>query len=170
MENRQYAAIVSRMAEHDKGSPKRIQHFLKVHAFARTIGTAEGLDDEELDVLETAALVHDIGIRDALVKYGSEAGPYQEKEGPALAKQLLEETGGYTAEQIERVMYLVGHHHTYTDIRGMDYRILVEADFLVDLYEKQADRQAVGTAYDRIFRTETGRRICREMLLEERQL
>ena len=158
MENRQYAAIVSRMAEHDKGSPKRIQHFLKVHAFARTIGTAEGLDDEELYVLETAALVHDIGIRDALVKYESEAGPYQEKERPALAKQLLEETGGYTAEQIERVMYLVGHHHTYTDIRGMDCRILVEADFLVNLFESSVKYRGILAAEKNIFQTETGKR------------
>ena len=34
---------------------------------------------------------------------------------------------------IRRVEYLVGHHHTYKDIDGLDYQILVEADFLVNI-------------------------------------
>ena len=33
----------------------------------------------------------------------------------------------------ERVAYLIGHHHTYDKIEGMDYQILVEADFLVNI-------------------------------------
>jgi HD superfamily phosphodiesterase len=159
MENRQYAELVRRMAEHDEGSPKRIQHFLKVHAFARTIGILEGLDEETLYILETAALVHDIGIRPALEKYGSEAGPYQEKEGPQPARAMLEEVGGWSEEQIGRVMYLVGHHHTYKDISGIDYRILVEADFLVNLHESSVKYQAILAAEKNIFQTETGKRL-----------
>ena len=89
MKDQQYTELVTAMTEWDKGSPKRIQHFLKVHAFAKTIGVREGLDEETLYILETAALVHDIGIRPALEKYGSEAGPYQEAEGPAEAEKLL---------------------------------------------------------------------------------
>ena len=159
MENRQYAKLVSLMSTHDKGSPKRIQHFLKVHSFAKTIGILEGLDEETLYILETAALVHDIGIKPALEKYGSEAGPYQEKEGPALAKTMLEEAGGYTAEEIERVMYLVGHHHTYKNIDSIDYRILVEADFLVNLFESSVKYKAILAAEKNIFETETGKRL-----------
>ena len=30
------------------GDPKRIQHFMKVHSFARIIGTKEGLDETSL--------------------------------------------------------------------------------------------------------------------------
>ena len=36
---------------------------------------------------------------------------------------------------IEQICYLVGHHHTYTNIEGIDYQILVEIDFLVNFYE-----------------------------------
>ena len=91
MENRQYAKLVMRMSEYDHGSPKRIQHLLKVHAFSRTIGILEGLDEGSLYILETAALVHDIGIRPALEKYGSEAGYLQEKEASCNIQ-----TGGQT--------------------------------------------------------------------------
>ena len=47
------------------GDPKRIQHFMKVHSFARIIGTKEGLDETSLFILEAAAYTHDIGIRPA---------------------------------------------------------------------------------------------------------
>ena len=57
--------------------------------------------------------------------------------------------------------YLVAHHHTYTGMDGADYRILVEADFLVNMYEDDADINAVNTAYDKIFTTESGKMICR---------
>ena len=168
MENRQYAELVMRMSEYDHGSPKRIQHFLKVHAFARTIGILEGLDEGSLYILETAALVHDIGIRPALEKYGSEAGYLQEKEGPEEAEKLLKDIGGYTPEQIERICYLVGHHHTYTDMQGMDYRILVEADFLVNLYENNVKYKVILASDENIFQTETGRTILKTMFEENK--
>ena len=79
---------------------------------------------------------------------------------------------GFADNVIERVCYLIGHHHTYTGIEGRDYQILVEADFLVNLYEDGRtdgdggfvpDKAAVETAYQRIFATETGKWICRSM-------
>ena len=106
--------------------------------------------------------MHDIGIKIAEEKYGSDAGPLQEKEGPTAAKQILEKSG-YAGALIDRVCYLVGHHHTYTDIDRADYQILVEADFLVNLYEGKESREAIEHAYGRIFRTEAGKRVCREV-------
>ena len=70
---------------------------------------------------------------------------------------------GYEQEVIDRVCYLVGHHHTYTNIDGIDYQILVEADFLVNLYEDAVSLDAVRKAYQNIFKTESGRKICRNM-------
>ena len=52
------------------GDPKRIQHFTKVHSYARLIGVGESLDDTSLFILEAAAYTHDIGIRVAEEKYG----------------------------------------------------------------------------------------------------
>lgn len=80
--------------------------------------------------------MHDIGIHQAEARYGSSNGKYQEELGPAEARNLLEQL--HVAEtDIDRVCYLVGHHHTYSHIDGLDYQILVEADFLVNLYEDQ---------------------------------
>ena len=156
------SSLIDEMIVYDKGDPKRIQHFIKVHDFARTIGQLEGLDDDTLYILESAAVVHDIGIHVCEEKYGSCEGKLQEKEGTALAKEMLERLG-YEQEVIDRVCYLVGHHHTYTNIDGIDYQILVEADFLVNLYEDEVSLDAVRKAYQNIFKTESGRKICRNM-------
>lgn len=153
----QTARLLCAMAEYD-GDADRIHHFVKVHGFACAIASLEGVDEETQFVLETAALVHDIGIRNCLEKYGSSRGPLQEQEGPAEAEAMLRAVGGYTDQQIDRVKYLVGHHHTYTNIDGLDYQILVEADFLVNLHES-ADRYRAILAEERIFRTESGKRL-----------
>ena len=67
-----------------------------------------------------------------------------EKEGPAVARGMLMRLG-FAENVIERVCYLIGHHHTYTGIEGRDYQILVEADFLVNLYEDgRSEERRVG--------------------------
>lgn len=147
------------MMEYEKGCPKRVQHLLKVYEFARMIGKMEGLDTHTQFVLESAAVVHDIGSRPALEKYKSSAGSYQEVEGPPEAKKLLENLG-WPEDVTERVCWLVGHHHTYTDIQGIDYQILVEADFLVNLYEEESAPSVQKNVYQKIFQTKSGKKIC----------
>ena len=150
------------MIAYDAGDPMRIHHFLKVHAFARLIGLAEGLDEHTQSVLEAAALVHDIGIHPAEAKYGSSAGKYQEELGPAEAEKLLASLGWPEAD-IRRISFLVGRHHTYTAIDGIDYQILVEADILVNLYEDDLPPEAQRHAYETVFQTESGKKLCREL-------
>lgn len=155
-------AVAAAMIAYDQGDPQRIHHFLKVHAFARLLGLEEGLDPHTQSLLEAAALVHDIGIHPAEARYGSSAGKYQEELGPAEAEALLSRLG-WPPEDIARIAYLVGHHHTYTAIDGPDYQLLVEADFLVNLYEDQIPPESQRHAYKTIFRSAAGRRLCREL-------
>ena len=150
------------MMEYFSGDPKRIQHFTKVHAYARLIGNMEQLSAPQQNILETAALVHDIGIRPAEEKYGRCTGSLQEKEGPAEARKLLEALC-LPADVVDRVCYLVGHHHTYENMDGEDYRILVEADFLVNFHEDNISKQAISSAMERIFTTKSGTFLCRTM-------
>ena len=151
-----------RMIDYFSGDPKRIQHFMKVHSFARLIGMREGLDETSLFILEAAAYTHDIGIRPAEKKYGRCDGKLQEQEGPIIAQKMLSQLG-FENYIVERICFLIGHHHTYDNIDGLDYQILVEADFLVNLYEDDAGNRAINKAYKRIFKTETGKKIFRLM-------
>ncbi|WP_308551119.1 HD domain-containing protein [Mediterranea massiliensis] len=161
--NPKHARLTTLMTAYNAGDPKRIQHFIKVYQLASVIGTSEQLDEETLFILETAAIVHDIGIHISEQKYGACDGKHQEQEGPAEARKLLEATGDYTALQTDRVCWLIAHHHTYKDITGMDYQILVEADFLVNIYEDHLSAEAVDAVKRNIFRTRTGIELLENM-------
>ncbi len=152
------------MIELYKGDSRRIQHFCKVHSYARLIAQMENVDYKTLFIIETAALTHDIGIHTCEEKYGECGGRLQEKEGPALAKELLERLG-FETDISERVQYLIAHHHTYSNIDGIDYQILVEADFLVNMYEDGVSKDAVLKAYNNIFKTKYWKYICMYMFL-----
>lgn len=145
-----------------RGDAKRIQHFCKVHSYAKLIAETEDMDKKDLFILEAAALTHDIGIHVCEEKYGNCNGKLQEKEGPAIAEKLLQELG-FAEDVSERVQYLIAHHHTYDKIDGMDYQILVEADFLVNIMEDNLSKEAASHAYHTIFKTECGKQICRDM-------
>lgn len=154
--------LCRRMIAFDAGDPGRIQHFLKVHSFARLIGMGEELDDVSLFILEAAAYTHDVGIRPAEEKYGRCDGKLQEQEGPIVAQQMLSELG-FENYMIERICFLIGHHHTYDNVDGLDYQILIEADFLVNLYEDHANGHQKQKAYRNMFQTKTGREIFCQM-------
>ena len=149
-----------------KGDSKRIQHFCKVHSYAKLIAECEKVDKETLFILEAAALTHDIGIHLCEEKYGDCSGKLQEKEGPAIAARLLGELE-FDKQVSERVQYLIAHHHTYHNIDGLDYQILVEADFLVNYFEDGLDREHIKTSAEKIFKTETGKKIVKEMFFPE---
>ena len=146
------------MIDWERGEPHRIQHFLKVHSFCRYIGQEEGLAGEELEHLELAGVVHDIGIRPAEEKFGKNDGPIQEREGVEPARQLLRGIGVEEAVA-ERIAFLVGHHHTLTGVDGIDWQILLEADFLVNSQEKAMPLSAIRRAEETFFRTERGRKL-----------
>ena len=151
--------VMFQMIEFDKGDPKRIQHFMKVYEFAHLIAVGEELDENTKDILEVAAILHDIGIHPSEEKYGDCSGKHQEEEGPAYAKALLNELNCYTDEFIDRVCFLIGHHHTYAPIEGIDHQILVEADFLVNVYEDElylSQNNTIENLKKRIFKTKTG--------------
>ncbi len=151
--------VLQAMIEYDSGDPMRIHHFIKVHAFAAYIGRQEGLDKDTQEILELAAIVHDIGIHLAVENYGSASAKYQEMIGPGEAEAMLEELE-LPEDVIKRVSYLVAHHHTYDLVDGPDYQILLEADMLVNLYEDRIPPASQRKAYQMVFRTETGKKLC----------
>lgn len=150
------------MIELYRGDAKRIQHFCKVHSYAKLIAETENVDKECLFIIEAAALTHDIGIHSCEEKYGNCNGKLQEKEGPAIAEKMLKELG-FEQDVSNRVQYLIAHHHTYNKIDEIDYQILVEADFLVNIMEDSLSKEAALKAYESIFKTTCGKMICREM-------
>lgn len=133
-------------------------HFLKVYAYAKAIGETEGLDAETQQTLELAAIVHDIACPLCRKKYGNANGKYQEAESEPLVREFFrgeDMPDGMT----DRISCLVCHHHTYAGVDGIDWQILLEADYLVNADENAASEDAVRDMRARLFKTGAGIRM-----------
>lgn len=141
-----------------EGDEKRIHHLIKVHSLARLIAKGEEVEKDVLEIVEAAAIVHDVGIKPAEEKFGSCDGKLQESEGPYPAWKLMNKVG-FSTKVMDRVCYLVAHHHTYESVDGIDLQILMEADFLVNAYEDGLSDSAKMSGFEKLFRTRTGKEL-----------
>lgn len=147
--------LLVKMTEYSQGNLHDIGHFMKVYAYARTIAKCEGVSPFEQKVIEAAAVLHDIACPLCREKYGNTNGRYQELEGIALTEQFLKDSG-LPGEMIRRIVWLVGHHHTLNPVDGIDHRILLEADYLVNAEESKYSAANIQNAKAKLFQTRTG--------------
>lgn len=156
------AKIIEKMIAFSNGNIHDIDHFIRVWTYAKTIGELEGLDPETQYILEIAAITHDIACPLCRQKYGNTDGKYQEVEGEPLVRNFLNDSG-MTADQIDRVAYLVSHHHTLTDIDGMDYQILIEADFIANASENNYNKEIIQSFIYKVMQTNSGSMLARQI-------
>ena len=147
--------LTEKMIAFSKGDIHDIDHFMKVWGYAKTIGELEGLDEGTQFTLELAALTHDIACPLCREKYGSTIWSKQEEEGGPMVRDFLADTA-LSPNLIDRVAYLVGHHHTLTGVEGADYQILIEADYMVNAAEKGLEKGEIAAFVAEYFRTKNG--------------
>ena len=160
MESMTISQIIEKMIAFSDGNIHDIDHFIRVWTYARTIGELENLDRETQFLLEVAAITHDIACPLCRVKYGNTNGKYQEEEGVPMVKEFLSDTG-IAEEVIDRVAFLVGHHHTFSGIDGIDYQILIEADYIANATENGYGQESVVNFMQKIMKTEGGKQILK---------
>lgn len=157
------AEIRKEMEGYFGADAKRIGHALRVAAYAEEILSHEP-GDREL-VLATA-LLHDIGIREAERKYGSSAGDLQEREGPPVARGILEGLG-YGEPFVREVCAIIASHHSPGEVDSDNFRILWDADWLVNLGDEAdcSDPERLAGMIGKIFMTGTGKDIAGKVYL-----
>jgi HD superfamily phosphodiesterase len=144
---------------------KRVHHAIKVARFSEQILKMEGGNPL---VVMGAAYLHDIGISEAERKYGSASGDYPELEGPAVAKEILEKLN-VQKEMIDEICDIIGHHHSPREEETLNFQILYEADWLVNIEEEgiSKDREKVEGLIGKVFRTVTGKQLAEKLYLAE---
>ncbi len=155
--------LVTRMKQTFGADQRRIDHALKVLDRAERIQEAEGGDPL---TVRAAAILHDIGIQEAERKHGSAAGRFQEIEGPPIARAILKEFQ-FDDHTIDHVCRIVGSHHSAKDIDTLEFRILWDADWLVNIPDEHAgaSRKKLTGLIARVFKTEGGRGRAEKLLL-----
>ncbi len=146
---------------------KRIEHAKRVASYAREINRFEQGDAA---VVLTASYLHDIGIKEAERKHGSGSPKYQHLEGPPVAREILERLEADPA-LIDEVCDIIGHHHHPREEETRNFKVLYDADLLVNLEEKQKEvppaRDHLEKIINNSFLTPTGRKIAGETLIKE---
>jgi HD superfamily phosphodiesterase len=146
---------------------RRIKHALAVLDYAEQIQTVEGGDPL---IIKAAAILHDIGIHEAERKYGSSAGKYQEIEGPPIAEEILKRND-IDAEAIEHICKIIANHHTLNDFDTAEFKIILDADRLVNIPEDLPDmsEEKLQKIIDSKFKTHEGKRIAKKLFLKAQQ-
>lgn len=107
---------------------KRINHAKKVLEYAEEFLVKEPADNL---IVIAASILHDVGIKIAEEKYGSSEGCYQEKEGPAAARRILEKLN-FNERDIREICDIIAHHHSPGKIKSKNFEIVYKADCMVN--------------------------------------
>ncbi|MGQ9647095.1 MAG: HD domain-containing protein [Thermodesulfobacteriota bacterium] len=153
--------IVYEMKKYFGQDAKRINHAMKVAQYAEEILKIEG--GHPLVVLG-AAYLHDIGIKEAERKYGSASPENQEKEGKSIAEDILTKLNVQRGI-VNEICDIIGHHHHPREKETLNFQILYEADWLVNIgedgiYEKRSELEKI---ISNQFKTATGKRLAKEI-------
>jgi HD superfamily phosphodiesterase len=134
---------------------RRITHALKVYAYANTIAGLESFPNFLKEVTVLSALLHDVGIKISEEKYGSCTFRQQEEEGPPVANTILSNLS-FPINVIDRVCFLIAHHHSPQTSEDLDFRVLLEADFIVNFEEGNLPLSSLKETAEKHFRTKSG--------------
>ena len=147
------------LAEHASAQPL-------AHANVRVLLVVVGI----LAVILPAAYLHDIGIHEAQRKYNSTAAKYQEKEGPPIARDILERLEA-VSELIDEVCDIVGHHHHPRPKETVNFKVVYDSDLIVNLDEKNKEKpiepERLKEIINKSFLTEAGREEAKAVFLQD---
>lgn len=158
--------LIAAMKKEFGDDQKLITHALLVLEKAKGL---LGNEDGNPRVVLTAAVLHDIGIKEAERKHGSSVGKYQEIEGPPIARRIMKELN-LDEDTIEHVSRIIGNHHSAKDIDTPEFRIVWDADWLVNIPNEfpDADSEELSRKIEKIFKTSEGKRKAYELYVGDK--
>lgn len=157
--------ILEKVEKYFGPDTRRIRHAQKVLKYAKEILGKEGGDGQ---IVIASAILHDIGIKECESKYNSTSGQLQEKEGPPIARSILQKL--YASEEIiSEVCQIIASHHSPGEVDTLNFKILWDADWLVNLRDEYniEDKKRLKSIIEKTFLTETGKMKAREIYIKD---
>lgn len=155
--------LLAEMKNYFSKDLKRINHAINVLEFTKKIMTKEGGNTR---IIIPAAVLHDIGIKECEQKHNSTNVALQEKESPVIAKKILEKIN-YPTEYIDEILEIIGHHHSPGKIKTLNFQVLYEADWIVNLDEdfSSLELKQKEKIITKNFRTKSGIKLAKNLYL-----
>lgn len=147
----------------DEGKEDRA-HAHSVWLIAKTIAEEEGLDKEKVDLIEKAAIIHDLSCPLCRTIYGKAEGRMQEVHSKEVIEPLLSILG-WSEGTKSRLVEISSRHHTYSDTDTIEEVVLKEADALVNLSgKKEFDVNEAIWFGANVFKTKTGKYLLEKLI------
>lgn len=137
--------------------PAQIAHTLCVHSYTRMIAVGEAMAAHPLELLEIAALLHDIGCPAARARFGDSKPPHQEAEGARIVEEWLRDEATLSAREKTWLVEVVGSHHRQNRMMALEAMPLFEADLVVNLQEGYFDSSRANEFREKLCVTKSGR-------------
>ncbi|MGP3777213.1 HD domain-containing protein [Halanaerobium saccharolyticum] len=164
--------LITELKNYFGNDKKRIDHALKVTEYAEQLidqfkekYPAKNINEQ---VIIYSAVLHDIGIKNAELKYNSSSGHYQEIEGPPVAREIME-SHNIDFEMMDEIAEIIAHHHTPGKIGSNNFKLLYDADWLVNLPDvyglKNKDKNEIKKLIDKVFLSDIGKELARKEFL-----
>lgn len=127
------AKLTRKLLQHFGNDDRRIEHALRVLHYSDTLMDKYPGCDPEITI--AAALLHDVGIREAEERHGYNDGKTQEEYGPPIAGAILESLD-FPQGKIEIIKNIIGNHHSPSRYDYPELALLKEADLIVNRSDK----------------------------------
>lgn len=153
--------VASAIQDYFDGDQRRIKHATAVADFADQINKYEHGDPA---IIMACGYLHDIGIKNAEAKHQSSAPKHQHTEGPPVARMILEGLD-VDAEMITEICDIISHHHAPRSDETVNFKVLYDADFIVNIDDEQAKKQRskedIAGMIAKVMLTESGKKIAK---------
>ncbi len=141
-----------------------ILHTQEVVTYTRLIAIGEGLSEGEVDLLEAAAWLHDIGCPRSKELYGNSLPVNQQNIGCVVAAELIKDLDGLTIDQKDWLADVVGTHHQFAQAQRHNYLPLFEADLIVNLLSGYHQREKAPNLFDTLMTTSSGKQLFKLLI------
>lgn len=157
--------LLEKMEEYFGPDTRRIHHARQVLKYAKEIVEKDGGDGQ---IVIASAILHDIGIKECESKYNSTGGQLQEKEGPPIARSILQELHA-DETVISEVCRIIASHHSPREVDTLNFKAIWDADWLVNLKDEYniKDKKRLRNIIAKTFLTETGKMKAREIYIKD---
>lgn len=141
-----------------------ILHTQEVVCYTHLIAVGEGIPACEVDLLEMAAWLHDIGCPRSKEIYGNSLPENQQSVGRKIAADLLSNVDSLSDAEKGWIVDVVGSHHNFSKAQQMGFMPLFEADLIANILSGYHPKEKAQMLYDSMMVSNTGRQLFKTLI------
>ncbi|MFI3328807.1 MAG: HD domain-containing protein [Rikenellaceae bacterium] len=139
-------------------------HTQEVVSFTRAIAAGENMSAHEVEMLECAAWLHDIGCPRSKEIHGNSLPVNQQAVGREVTRELLADFSEFSAAEKQWLEDVVGTHHQLSSSKELRFAPLFEADIFANLLSGYHKKEQAESLYKNALVTATSKALFRDVV------